>query len=67
MGIIDAFSAEDRVSVRFSDFYRLMRESAKTELVMNAVNCDVPHRYIREMVTGVSEYVPEKTVACLEE
>lgn len=53
--IVDAFAKEDRVEVTFSDFYRLMRESTKSELVMNAVNCNVPHRYIREMATGKSE------------
>lgn len=53
--ILDAFTKEDRVEVTFSDFYRLMRESTKSELIMNAVNCDVPHMYIREMATGNSE------------
>lgn len=55
MGIMDAFSPEDRVQVTFSDFYRLMREGAKAELLTNAANCNVPHRYIREMLTGASE------------
>ena len=36
-----------------------MKESTKAEIVMNAVTCNVPHRYIREMVTGKSE-VPEQ-------
>ena len=53
--IMDAFSKEDRVEVTFSDFYRLMKESTKAEIVMNAVNCNVPHRYIRDMATGKSE------------
>lgn len=57
MGLMDAFKAEDRVEVMFSDFYRLMRESAKAELMMNAINCDVPHRFIRETMTGKSEAV----------
>lgn len=55
MGLVDAFAKEDRLEVTFSDFYRLMRESTKSELIMNAVNCDVPHQYIREMVTGENE------------
>ena len=50
--ILDAFAKEDRVEVTFSDFYRIMRESTKAELLMNAVKCNVPHRYIREMETG---------------
>lgn len=53
--ILDAFAKEDRVEVTFSDFYRIMRESTKAELLMNAVKCNVPHRYIREMETGKSE------------
>lgn len=55
MGLADAFVKEDRVEVAFSDFYKLMKESAKAEIVMNAVNCNVPHKYIREMATGKSE------------
>lgn len=55
MGLLDAFTPEDKVPVKFSDFYELMRESAKAEIMMNAVNCDVPHRFIREMMTGESE------------
>lgn len=55
MGLVDAFSAEDRLQVKFSDFYRIMKEATKAELIMNAVNCDVPHRFIRETMTGKSE------------
>lgn len=55
MGIIDAFKEEDRVPVKFDNFYRMIKESTKAELLMNAVNCNVPHRYIREMATGKSE------------
>jgi hypothetical protein len=60
MGLMDAFSKEDRVQVTFSEFYTLMKETAKAELIMNAVNCDVPHVFIREMATGKSEAVPLK-------
>ena len=31
MGIVDAISAEDRVSVKISDFYRLMKKTAEAE------------------------------------
>ena len=34
---------------------KMMIAAARSELLMNAVNCDVPHRYIREMATGNSE------------
>lgn len=59
MGLADAFSAEDRVQVKFSDFYNLMLEATRAELMMNAINCDVPHRYIRETMTGKSEKEPK--------
>lgn len=55
MGLVDVFGKEDRVEVTFSAFYDLIREGAKAELIMNAVNCDVPHQYIREMTTGENE------------
>lgn len=55
MGLVDAFGAEERVQVKFSDFYKLMKQAAQYEVAMNAVGCDVPHRYIREMMTGKSE------------
>lgn len=55
MGLLDAINKEDRIEVTFSIFYRLVRELAKCELIVNAVNCDVPHRYIREMCSGKSE------------
>ena len=55
MGIMDSFDKEDRVQMKFSTMYSLMKEAAKCELVMNAVNCDVPHLFIREMATGERE------------
>ena len=55
MGIMDAFDKEDRTQVTVSQLYTMLREAAKCELLMNAVNCDVPHTYIREMATGEYE------------
>lgn len=52
MRIIDAFKEEDRATVTVSQLYRMMREAAKTELLMNAVRCDVPNRYIAAMADG---------------
>lgn len=59
MGLVDAFSAEDRIQVKFSDFFELVRGCTQRDQMLNAINCNVPHRYIREMVTGKSEE-PEK-------
>ena len=55
MGIMDAFEREDRTDIKVTALYQMLREAAKCELLMNAVNCDVPHTYIREMATGEYE------------
>lgn len=55
MGIMDAFKPEDRTEITYSNFYNLIKQAAQYEIVMNAVNCDVPHVYIRETMTGKKE------------
>ena len=55
MGIMDAFKPEDRTEITYSNFYNLIKQAAQYEIVMNAVNCNVPHRYIREAMTGEKE------------
>lgn len=52
MGIMDAFKEEDRATVTVKQLYKMLREAAKTELLMNAVRCDVPNRYIAAMADG---------------
>lgn len=63
MSLIDAFSKEDRVPVTFTDFFNLVKQAAKYENVMNGVNCNVPHAYIREMATGKAEEHPKEITA----
>jgi hypothetical protein len=53
--IVDLFTSESQIPIKFGDFYRLTRAAAERDLIMNAVNCNVPHRYIRETVTGEPE------------
>lgn len=60
MSLVDAFTKEDRTVVKFQEFFALVKQAAQYETVMNAVNCDVPHRFIRETMTGKKEEVPEK-------
>lgn len=55
MGIMDAFQPEDRTEITYSNFYNIIKQAARYEIVMNAVNCDVPHNYIRETMTGKKE------------
>lgn len=59
MSLVDAFAKEDRTEVKFSQFFALVKQAAQYETLMNAVNCDVPHHFIRETMTGKKEEVPE--------
>lgn len=59
MGLIDSFSSEDRVDVKFSTFYSMMKGCAERDLLVNAVKAGVPHRYIQNMLTGVPDNVSE--------
>lgn len=63
MGIMDAFKQEDRTEITYSNFYSLIKQAAQYEIVMNAVNCDVPHDYIRETMTGKKEEHKEEKLA----
>lgn len=56
MSLVDAFAKEDRTEVKFSQFFALVKQAAQYETVMNAVNCDVPHRFIRETMTGKKRF-----------
>lgn len=55
MGLVDAFSAEDRVQVKFSDFYNLIKGCTQRDMLMNGAKCEVPHQFIREMMSGKKE------------
>ena len=52
MGIADMINKEDRVEVKFTDFYTLMKEAAKAELLMNGVKTGVHHFDMYAMMTG---------------
>lgn len=53
--IVDSFKAETEIEIKASELFALMREATKAEMMMNAVKCEVPYRYIRETITGDSE------------
>lgn len=54
MGMMDAFTAEDRVQVKVSSLYQMLKEGTKAEVLINAVKCEVPYEYIMQMATGKS-------------
>lgn len=65
MGLLDGFTSDGTVDMKYTEFYKLMREAAKAELMENAARCNVPHEYIREMLTGkmeAPEILPETEV-----
>lgn len=55
MGLLDGFTSDGTVDMKHTEYYKLMREAAKAELMENAARCNVPHEYIREMLTGKME------------
>ena len=65
MGLLDGFTSDGTVDMKYTEYYKLMREAAKAELMENAARCNVPHEYIREMLTGkmeAPEILPETEV-----
>jgi hypothetical protein len=55
MGLADSFGKEDRVDVTFTNFYNLVKGNTTADILVNAVKADVPHKYIRAMLTGEKE------------
>lgn len=55
MGITDQFKEEDRLQVKFSTFYELVKGCTERDFLANGIKCNAPHKYIREMITGDCE------------
>lgn len=55
MGFMDSFTSDGTVELKHGEYYNLMRESAKAELISNAIKADVPGYYIGAMLTGKLE------------
>lgn len=69
MGILDAFTIGGNVDMKYREFYLLVKEAAKAEIIMNAVKCEVPYAYIREATTGQKEKhleIPTKDLGMLD-
>lgn len=52
MGFMDNFTTDGMVEMKHTEYYNLMREAAKAELIEKAVKADVPGFYIQAMITG---------------
>ena len=55
MGIVDMFSAEDRVDVKFSTFYELVKGCAEREFITNGLKHKIPHAHILAMLNELPE------------
>ena len=69
MGILDAFAAEDRVDVKFSTFYELVKGCAEREFITNGLKHKIPHAHILAMLgelpePGVAADVQKEAVSC---
>ena len=59
MGLMDAINADARVELKVGELYSVLDAAAvngrTAKFLINAINCEVPYRYIREMLTGEKE------------
>ena len=55
MGFLDAFAAEDRVDVKFSTFYELVKGCAEREFITNGLKHKIPHAHILAMLGELPE------------
>lgn len=52
MGIMDAFSKEDRVEVTVSQLYNLVKEAGRADLFRNGVKNKIPYDHILCVMDG---------------
>ena len=46
MGFMDGFTSDGTVDMKHTEYYNLMKEAAKAELLSNAVKAEVPGFYV---------------------
>lgn len=52
MGIMDAFSREDRIEVTVSQLYDLVNEACRADLFRNGVKNRIPYEHILAVIDG---------------
>lgn len=50
MGLVDMFNAEDKVAVKFSDFYELIKGCTEREIITNGLKHRTPYAHILAML-----------------
>lgn len=57
MGFMDNFTTDTPVEVKHGEYYNLMKEAAKAELLLNGIKCGVPGEYLAAVATGKMEKI----------
>ena len=52
MGLMDTINPEDRIEMKFNDFYKLVKNSTSAELMLNGIKNRVDHDAMHKMITG---------------
>lgn len=58
MGFMDSFTSDSPVELKQPDYYKLVREAAKGELLLNGIKARVPAEYLEAITTGKKIEVP---------
>lgn len=66
MALADLFTPETKTELNFVQLHGLTAEAVKSDLLMNEIKCDVPHAFLREVMTGKKEE-PKRTLPLLKE
>lgn len=60
MGIIDAFSKEDRTEITVSQLYELIQEAGRADLFRNGVKNKIPYTHILSVLDGSADALEDK-------
>ena len=52
MGLVEMFTPEEKVTLTYSEFYQLVKEATKAEMLFNGVKCKVSRDAMYAMVEG---------------
>ena len=52
MGLMEMFTPEEKVTLTYSQFYKLVKEATKAEMLLNGVKCKVSRDAMYAMVEG---------------
>lgn len=55
MALADLFTQETKTELNFKQLHGLTAEAVKYDLLMNGIKCNVPHAFLREVMTGKKE------------